>query len=218
MVVNNHSSPNLLTTYNEERLPVVAEMLRKVIGLYNAFTKDAHKALTSAAHPVELFQLDINYRWSSILIEDRNPPTTSLEELKAHAYLGWGTDLCAGDRAPDAPELVVAHTPDSITLFDVFNPTMHTVLVFGSLVSFPNLDSIIRSRSPVGAVQTFVVLRDSSGAGATAIHDKAGHAYSAYGVGSNSSVSVIVRPDGFIGCITTSEPSVEKYFSLIFSK
>lgn len=214
--MNGHSSPDLLKTYNEERLPVVEEMLRKVIGLYNAFTEDANKALTSAAHPVELFQLDINYRWSSILIEDRNPQAASLEELKAHAYMGWGTNLCAGDRAPDAPDLVVARTPDSTTLFDVFNPTMHTILVFGSLASFPNLDTIIRSRSPVGAVQTFVILRDSSGAGATTIHDKAGHAYSAYGVGSNRSISVIVRPDGFIGCITTSELSVEKYFSLIF--
>lgn len=205
-------------TYNEERLPVVEEMLRKVVGLYNAFAEDAHKALTLAAHPTELFQLDINYRWSSILFEDRNPQTASLEELKAHAYLGWDTNICAGDRAPDAPELVVHRASESTTLFELFNPTMHTVLVFGGLALFPNLDTIVRSRLPVDAVQTFVVSRDGSASDIITIHDKGGHAFSAYGVGTDSSVSVIVRPDGFIGCIATSEAGVETYFNLLFSK
>ncbi|KAJ7576954.1 hypothetical protein C8J56DRAFT_1061668 [Mycena floridula] len=53
----------------------------------NAFSDDSQKALTSAAHPKELFQFNINYRWSSILFEDRNPQTASPEEFKTHAYL-----------------------------------------------------------------------------------------------------------------------------------
>ncbi|KAF9467086.1 FAD binding domain-containing protein [Collybia nuda] len=221
LVFHEHSPIELLDAYNEERLPVVTEMLRKVVGLYNAFSEDAHKALTSAAHPKELFQLDINYRWSPILIEERNPQSASMEELKAHAYVGWGSSLCAGDRAPDAPELVIKGVRESTTLFEIFNLIMHTILVFGDFLPFQNLGAIINSQSHPGAMQIFSVSRDSNATAppdVATIYDKGGHIHSAYKVDSDSAVLIIVRPDGFIGCIATSEVGVEKYLSLIFSK
>ncbi|KAJ7576953.1 hypothetical protein C8J56DRAFT_799281, partial [Mycena floridula] len=58
----------------------------------------------------------------------------------------------AGDRAPDAPELVGLEASELTTLFDFFSPTMHTVLVFGDLALFSNVDLIIRSR-PSGCLR-----------------------------------------------------------------
>ncbi|KAF5373400.1 hypothetical protein D9757_009760 [Collybiopsis confluens] len=219
------ASGSLLDTYNEERQPVVAEMLRKVIGLYKEFTENAQKALSAAAHPIDLFQLDINYRWSSIIVEDLNPQITPVNELKAHAYSGWKSSLCAGDRAPDACELVVlpAAATSSSTLFNgVFSSTKHTILIFGNIVPFSSLDTYIADL-PSDTVHTFAISRANNVTeipNMTLVYDQGGHAFSAYGIdlNLNTSVAVVVRPDGYIGCITQSGLGIKKYLSLIFSK
>ena len=86
----------------------------------------------------KLFQLDLNYRWSSIVFDERFASSSAQKD----AYGKLGQDLRAGDRAPDAPSLVILHSKvtsigkvsgqvgASVRLFDIFEPTVHTALVF----------------------------------------------------------------------------------------
>ncbi|KAJ3502989.1 hypothetical protein NLJ89_g8635 [Agrocybe chaxingu] len=68
LVTKGLSPASLLDTYNDERLPVVAEMLNITTGILNATraapTGDAWKR-TGA-----LMQLGVNYRWSSIVVDE----------------------------------------------------------------------------------------------------------------------------------------------------
>ena len=82
----------------------------------------------------KLFQLDVNYRWSSIVFDERYPEVSQSTERSAYGTAGH--DLRAGDRAPDAPGLVQI-APNNCdktisNLFDLFKSTKHTALVFAS--------------------------------------------------------------------------------------
>lgn len=211
------ASASLLQTYNEERLPVIADMLKQVIGLYNRGKENPSQADTSRGK--ELMMLGINYRWSSIVVdENREPRAVSLDDLKERSYLGWGDQLSAGDRAPDAPGLVDNHGHE-IALFSRFRPTKHTILLFSTKNAAALREAVARL-GYADTCQTLLLLASDQDTALTKdetiVVDRDGHAQGAYPQSSDSETFFIIRPDGFVGGVMKSVAGLEQYFSSIF--
>ena len=80
-----------------------------------------------------LSQLDVNYRYSSVVFDARGADGRSVDEMKALAYQGYGENggVRAGDRAPQAPWLVDA-TGKETSLVDILDANTHTILLYAS--------------------------------------------------------------------------------------
>jgi len=97
------TSPALLDTYEDERLPVAAH----VLGLSTTLHHRDFRPATAPAPAIH--QLDITYRGGPLAVDDRCAPG----------------ELQAGDRAPDAV------SSDGTRLFDVFRGPHFTLLAMG---------------------------------------------------------------------------------------
>ncbi|KAJ7149880.1 FAD binding domain-containing protein [Mycena crocata] len=245
LVLNGNAPSALLETYNTERLPVVAQMLLATSALYtHAVAKVLPPQSEAKSEPEDenasgwfrwrnsaLEMYGINYRYSPIVRDevasDDAVAPVSLDDMRARAYEGYegsGT-LRAGDRAPEAPGLVAIvekEAPDR-SLFGLFNPAMHSILVF-----LPNknaasrLDVILATADtyPADTVQTFIIFKVGETGAATeggGLVDRGGHAYVTYMVGEDIRI-VVVRPDGFIGAIVSDADGMDKYFRNIFTR
>jgi 2-polyprenyl-6-methoxyphenol hydroxylase-like FAD-dependent oxidoreductase len=162
----------LLDTYEEERLPVAANVLGLSTKLYRQITADGEDAVRRDAVTL---QLGITYRAMSL------SKTAAVAELK----------LSSGDRAPDAPGLNAKG--ERTRLFDLFRGPQFTLLrlfgdddikVNGSL----SVKCVDVKRTPPG--------KDSS---AEIYVDAFGHLAEAYGGGQGE--YVLVRPDGYVGWV-----------------
>lgn len=176
----------------------------------------------------KLFQLDINYRWSSIVLDERfNNDGSEVQ----NAYGVAGQDLRAGDRAPDAPGLtqIGAKQNDHTLsrLFDVFDPARHTALIFASDPSDANTRALIdaHTKLPSDLIRTVLIIppnHSSAGVGSfntdLAFVDTEGHAYKGYGLEAHAERSAvfIVRPDAMVGAFASSPLTIESYFSKVF--
>ena len=245
MTLKGHASPTLLSTYELERIPVIADMLKITTELFNRTVSstfqdevELQKAVEAAADQQlddkerspwhrgrKLFQLDLNYRWSPAVVDERFVD----EQTVRNAYGVAGQEVRAGDRAPDAPELkIVQAVGDGQTtrLFDIFKPIMHTVLLFGSEsvpIFQPSLE-IIRSL-PRELVKVVLILapgrkaQGEVGLVDLVVEDTKDYAREDYGLKDTTApVVVLVRPDGMIGAVATSERGVAKYISAVFSR
>jgi hypothetical protein len=125
---------SLLATYNEERLPVISEMLELTTSLFNDVLKTG--ATTGVRTPKHLYMLGIHCRFSSIVLGEFRVPIDR-KPINTYGLLDEG-HVEAGDRAPDAPKLlhIQPEGSDMTTLFSVYRPWYHTILVFTD----PNLD------------------------------------------------------------------------------
>lgn len=173
--VLNGAPADLLDTYEEERLPVAAEMLgitsRLHRGLLNADAKEVRRG-------PETLQLGINYRTSSL---------SHGESLGA---------LRPGDRAPDAPCQNSAGA--TVRLFDLFRGPHFTLLAFGPHDGLSNRPQL----------RIFRIARPGETSDTAAIVDVHQHAANAYGI---QNAFVLVRPDGYIGPITTNAAVIGDY-------
>ncbi|KAG5647439.1 hypothetical protein DXG03_009369 [Asterophora parasitica] len=205
LVIRNEASPSLLDTYSEERIPVIKEMLFQTTQLHNkAFVEKANDAFKRGS---TIRQLGINYRWSSIVLDERKG-AGAVEEISAYGghYDGF---LRAGDRAPDASglaDLSATRQSENGRLFDLFGPTHHTVLVFApALEQYSALAESVKLSSK-GRVQIAVILKTSqdkviSWTDADAVlEDREEHAHNGYKINDDFGV-VVVRPDGVVGAI-----------------
>ncbi|KAL5488260.1 hypothetical protein ACEPAI_6368 [Sanghuangporus weigelae] len=291
LVAKGYASPALLTSYEEERLPCIADMLLESSKLHhlvynekgatssntepgkegNAIVQKTIDALGSAATSLsesekkqneveeknsndpqidqryfrgrKLFQLDLNYRWSPIMFDERRPAVSassgSPDSKEKDAYGKLGHDLRAGDRAPDAPGLVVLHKASPpvgkigkvaeggegtvIRLFDIFDPTAHIALLFSSDQSFVKSAQNMLRVLPEGLISTVVIVpKDSTSAVGkdvvdVVLADKEGHAYKGYGIEKDATVVVIVRPDAMVGAFAVSSAGVERYLTKVFA-
>ena len=156
-----------------------------------------------------LKQLGINCRWSSIVLDERTPRTV---DEKREPYGAEEEDtLKAGDRAPNATGLVGVADVHVTSLFNVFSPTRHTVLIFGG--DHAHIRSIVGAlaRYPKRIVSSVVLL--SAGDKATTAVDGADAtlrsgdaiAYDTYGMSDGQTFAVIVRPYGAIGAIVSGD-------------
>ena len=227
-VIKGLSPPSLLDSYTEERLPVVAEML-------NLTTKILEVTIAKPNNEAgwrrtgNLNQLGVNYRWSSIVVDQSTDSGAGPNAREAHsAYdVEAGGLLRAGDRAPDAPGLVKVNfdnqkSSESTRLFKLLSPTYHTILIFAETIDVhaTTLQAAI-ARFPKELVRAVVLLR----AGTTnmiqdvacdVFEDRDGHAYDAYKGAEGANGIVIIRPDGVTGAIVKDVEWVDRYFRAVF--
>ena len=176
---------------------------------------------------LKLFQLDINYRWSDIVYDERF--TTEVPSKGAYGDVTAKQTIRAGDRAPDAPGLECLHVKEGLKpvtrLFDVFKPTCHTAIIFAnsSEAAQTLLDAL--TPFPKDTLQTVVVFPALSTAQIPStpeaeyiFKDTDGHAYKGYGSSDMSSASaILIRPDSWIGAFATSAAGVKEYVSRVFN-
>ncbi|KAM5533901.1 hypothetical protein V8D89_012441 [Ganoderma adspersum] len=210
------AAPDLLASYQTERLPVVTHMLITTSNLYNnmvprkaedANPDDLQQAVKPDSEDGATKSDYAQWRLNNPSVYDvRGTLGLSDEEMKARAYEGYPDgDVRAGDRAPTAPELVDAAGGET-TLFDIFKPWRHTVLVFtpGTEEAGAKVASVIAALQafPAGTVKTVVLGRHAvpkAVEGAEVYHDTTGRASRAYYVDSVTVTAVAVRPDGYVG-------------------
>ncbi|WP_224364509.1 FAD-dependent oxidoreductase [Hyalangium versicolor] len=166
----------LLDTYEEERLPVAAG----VLGLSTRLLRKSLQGDPDAyRRGPELNQLGLHYRGSSI-VRDARPAPSGLQ---------------AGDRAPDAPCHDGSGAPKR--LFELFRGTHSTLLAFGAAQA----DLLSQLDARYGPdVRAHLVVRPGDSASKLSVIDSQGHAFRAYSI--DSDMLVLVRPDGYVGCVT----------------
>ena len=190
-----------------------------------------------------LFQLGVNYRWSSIVVDERKAMEAE-REAEEDAYLedfkfddeedeetvdsyGVGHDgrLRAGDRAPDSSGLKiflpVRLASQACQLFQIFASSHHTILIFADLVNFRD---VLRACSlyPKDAIRTVVITSanmhpplDNLSADFI-LDDRNGHAHASYCPTGGCGI-VVVRPDGVVGAIARGSTWMNRYFRGIFT-
>ena len=160
--------------------------------------------------------LGVNCRTSPIVLDE----FTHADPVNAYGVLNEWV-LIAGDRAPDAPGLVVAASLAETRLFDVFSPTYHTVLVFTPDAA-SSVDVLEALRRYPGVIRLVIVLPQPEGSEVTTVAqadvvvDYGGHAYRAYLAVKGEKKVIVVRPDGVVGAIVRGVEGVGAYFSKIF--
>jgi len=151
----------LLDTYEEERLPVAANVLGISTKLYRQITSDGEDRLRGDAVTL---QLGITYK------------EMSLSERSGDVRL----KIVSGDRTPDAAGLDAHGKP--MRLFDVFRGPQFTLLrLFGGKDAAPSMSSVRR---------VDVINSPSQVNGAEAFVDAFGHVAAAYGGGQGEYVLV----------------------------
>ncbi|KAJ7252731.1 FAD binding domain-containing protein [Mycena haematopus] len=249
LVQKNLAPKSLLQTYTEERAPVVAAMLNQITALLKESWTDKSGVSPSSPgssqwkHNGGVLQLGVNCRWSSLVVDEQEPDDDDLpddfdygdeEEEEADSFDTFvDRPLSAGDRAPDAPGLVVLKRPTSdpdktptdartTSLFRTFLASRHTVLIFSGQAS--RFTAVIRLLAPLApqTIQCVVVVRAQAttlagqqGLADWVLEDRAGHAYNTYALRDGCDI-VVVRPDGLIGAIVRSRGGLQRYFKGVF--
>ena len=226
-VIKGISPPSLLDTYTEERLPVVAEMLDLTTKILET-TIDKPNNESGWRRTGSLNQLGVNYRWSSIVVDQNTDSGTGPSAREAHSAYDVEADglLRAGDRAPDAPGLVKVKfdnqkSSESIRLFNLLSPTHHTVLIFAEAADVQETLQAGIATFSEELVRSVVILRAGTAnmiqnVACDIFEDRDGHAYDAYrGVDGPNGI-VIIRPDGVTGAIVKDVDWIDRYFRSIF--
>lgn len=174
--------------------------------------------------PSILYQLGVNYRTSSITLDEFQEEDTT-ETTVTSPYETDGV-LRAGDRAPDAPHLLNVRTQKETSIFDILRPYLHTVLILKTVIN-DKVDvtdaSECATSLPEGVIQTAAVVAKDTQASSSVINadlvleDRFGHAFDAYSLQGQGRV-VVVRPDGYIGAITHGTEGVQQYFRKLYGK
>ncbi|KAJ7503274.1 FAD binding domain-containing protein [Mycena galericulata] len=221
LVQRNLGSMALLESYNEERLPVIDEMLSKTTSLLNrsVTAKVTDNDVSHLDRGGALLMLGVNYRWSSIVIDERDDEKAV--KTPKDVYGVQSRDLRAGDRAPDAPSLKdIRDGQIDKHLFDVFESSRHTVLVFSASPERYSSALQVLSHLPQDAIRCVAII--PSGIASTDIEgfdftleDSMGHAYSIYDFQGECDIAV-VRPDGVLGAVVRSSEALKRYFGQIF--
>ncbi|KAJ7701801.1 FAD binding domain-containing protein [Mycena rosella] len=209
----------LLDTYSEERIRVVAQMLKVTTELYHRTFSGAGPADPNAwKRGGELNMLGVNYCGSSIVLEAAAGAGASSDAYARAA----GSGVQAAYRAPDAPGLVRAGSADApTTLFAVFRVSVHTVLLFGGDAGARAPVASVLRRLPEAAVRTVLVIpqgqtaADDGALFSAVLEDRAGHAYAGYDLTAGELAVVVVRPDGVVGAVVSNAEGIERYFQKV---
>jgi hypothetical protein len=166
----------LLDSYEEERLPIAADVLGISTRLYKQGAQgepDAHRRGS------ETQQLGLTYRGGSLARDEREAPAT----------------VQAGDRAPDAPCHDATGAP--LRLFDVFRGPHFTLLAFGQ--RYAATVAAVHERYGT-TVRAYTIARPGEPTNEATLIDTLGHAHRAYDI--DADTLVLVRPDGYLGLVT----------------
>ncbi|KAE9397955.1 hypothetical protein BT96DRAFT_976643 [Gymnopus androsaceus JB14] len=224
LVEKNLAPKSILESYTAERVPVIAAMLEKTTELFKKTFKPAsHEVMAEGwKRGYELRMFGVNYRNSPIVVDERYQYT---EEDTVDPYRsGDDGTIRAGDRAPEAPQLAqLSPVAQTTTLFDIFNLTHHTVLIFAH--PGEETEAIIHRahhKLPKELVKIVLVLPQSSSASISSAADivavdTEGFAYKHYKIEDDKLPTfVIVRPDGFIGGLVHGAEGLREYFNRVF--
>jgi 2-polyprenyl-6-methoxyphenol hydroxylase-like FAD-dependent oxidoreductase len=168
----------LLDTYEEERLPVAANVLGLSTKLYRQITSrvDEEKLRRDAV----TLQLGITYKEMSLSRNAR----------------GGDLKVAAGDRAPDAPGLNAAGRP--LRLFDLLRGPHFTLIRL-----FSSNDEEIDQNERHGVKRVDVRSLPEAKSTAQVFVDAFSHFADAYGEGKG--YYMLIRPDGYIGWIGSAD-------------
>lgn len=187
------ADPQLLETYQEERLPVAASVLKlstKLLDKFQSFKRDL-------PNDEERFQLSLNYRNSSL---SKQPVAIDLP-------------LQAGDRAPDAVLMDDKGNPNS--LFDLFRGPHFTLLFTGVALSsdlfqisglFPNVKVYGIGTGQAAKLENSISFAES------------GNSFKAV-YGATNGMIYLIRPDGYIGFMGDNMqiPALKAYLNNLLS-
>ncbi|KAF9259569.1 hypothetical protein L218DRAFT_1003646 [Marasmius fiardii PR-910] len=229
---------SLLDSYNSERQPVIASMLGKTTDLYKqSFKSSVTKEIQNGwFRDFETRMFGVNYRGSPVVIDERY---SDEDGKQADPYRAGHDAVHGGDRAPEAPGLVSVDDEGNTTttsLYEIFKPSQHTVLIFDDHADDvqPVIEWLGRSQSLRSLVQTVVIHPSTSlpsGTSATAaktgsksgimvLEDREGYAYKHYGIGYEEEGAkrvriVVVRPDAYVGALVKGVEGMEEYFKRV---
>ncbi|KAF4588937.1 hypothetical protein EYR40_010492 [Pleurotus pulmonarius] len=211
------SAPGLLSTYDEERLPVIKEMLSITTATFDRVMLG--KVTDQLKSSFDLRQFGVNYRWSSIVVDD----APDLSPIGTYDAVSGRPQ--AGDRAPEVPGLIspnMGETPTS--LFRILKSFRHTILIFADseeeAVPFVN----VIQEAPAGLFYSTAILPKSTVSVPAhrqetelqLLIDRDGHAYQAYLPGEKRR-AFIIRPDGMVGAVVCDVLGLHRYSQIIFS-
>lgn len=233
LVTKGFAEPSLLDSVERERLPVVSQMLAATAQLYtHAVSRLKPKDFVDATDmdddkktgwlrwrndALELY--GVNYRYSDLVLDERAGPLLDTEDALAHAFAGYegARTLRAGDRAPGASGLILEGK--GVTLLELLNAHQHTVFIFAPGGQAEYAKEIVQAaqRYPLGILQTYVVTRESeaSWGGTAVLADRDGTAHASYLVEGEKPVTVVVRPDLFVGAVVDNVQGLQEYFGKV---
>ncbi|KAJ7489247.1 hypothetical protein FB451DRAFT_1522774 [Mycena latifolia] len=222
LVVQGYAPLSLLNSYNEERHPVAAEMLRKsttVLDQTLLMSAGNNKAWERGG---PLLMLGVNYRWSTVVVDEQDAEQNDDEK---DPYGVQTRGLHAGDRAPDASALNDRQS-DSSQLFDVCGVAHHTVLLFSASAERYSAVLEALARYPASLIRLAVVHPAGAEFSPPGVKGKAdnlvledteAHAYAAYGLILKAGYDLaVVRPDGVLGAVVRGPEGIGRYFGKIF--
>jgi 2-polyprenyl-6-methoxyphenol hydroxylase-like FAD-dependent oxidoreductase len=171
-VLRHRAPASLLDTYEEERLPVAAQLLEFVLQMHKDWLGKAKDK--EEPRKGEHTQLGLNYRGGPLSVEERVAVPDDATR--------------AGDRAPDAQLTEASGAP--LRLFDVFRGPHFTLLSLDGAEP-PRLDERYAD-----AVRVHQIARPAHGTrrAEAMLIDPNGEAHRIYGGG-----LILVRPDGYLG-------------------
>jgi len=217
LVIKGLAPESLLDTFNEERLPVVAEML-DMTSLILKKTVEGNDLQDAMNRTGDVNQLGVNYRFSSIVVDEESEKLGINRSAGSTYHVEADEPVRAGDRAPDALGLVELNgAAEPARLFNLFKPNRHSVLILADKVDYAPMLAALTSY-PSDLVNVIVVF--SAGTAQkipdmTVVEDLEGHAHNAYKGPDGTSGVFIIRPDGVIGARVGDAAGIQRYFSRI---
>jgi hypothetical protein len=229
LVIRGAAADSLLNSYEAEREPIAAALLKgtargtRLLTLRGTLSQAVRNTLVSIATSLDAVQqrlvrtlgeLDIHYRGSPIVAEDRTSvlfaPLTADPNSEQASLAQWRDFSAApqpGDRAPDVHGLSLDDAPTY--LHAITRAPLHTLLLFDGRAStaegYQTLTDIADeiARHYHGLLQAFIVVPMpnppdalATWPGATLL-DPDGKLHDAYGAGAEC--LYLIRPDGYIG-------------------
>ncbi len=196
MVWQGKATPDLLNTYEEERLPIIRSIVSKTEAATDALNSDnpiVHQLIAHIA-PV-LLNTHFVQQLSTGLISEVAANYRSSSLSQTHHARG---DLRAGDRVPDLDVLVWSHDvgdaqPSESHLYALLDPSFCTLLVTGSAMTsdFPLTEA--EQLSPWDDIlKMYRIAPDSNQPAAKVRFD------SSFG---NDRSLLLVRPDSYLGFV-----------------
>ncbi|SCU23665.1 monooxygenase, FAD-binding protein [Staphylococcus xylosus] len=167
----------LLDSYESERQPIAARVLKKSNELYSEIE---NQNISGLKRGDEERQLSISY-YGGPLANASNEQTKTLK---------------SGDRAPDA---IYNSAHNKKRLFELYQGSHFTFLAFGETSSQTILQ--LKDRFDKDMMKMFVVGANTSKKGY--INDFIGNIQNNYGI--SEYTLILIRPDGYIGAIITSD-------------
>ena len=197
LVAQRRADPSLLDSYETERYPIAASVVRMTTAMTAAMTAHGvagvirgwalfaagHTSTITDAAAARLAELTVGYPHSAIV---------------GHAYSHHTRALHPGAHAPEVPGLQ-GPDGDPVAIGDLLQQPGHLVLARSHDLDL--ITGLVNALGDLGTVFHVVDDRGQNGAVPNSLVDPGGELAKAYGLGDDGFVAI--RPDGYIGFLAT---------------